>query len=87
MLQDEVVYPDPSTFRPERFLTKEGKLNLEIQDPAAIAFGFGRRSAAADYSVTCTCAKMFPCLFLGSVQADILHGLLCGYQQPWYLQQ
>jgi len=44
MLQDKEVYPDPSTFRPERFLTIEGRLNPDIRDPATVAFGFGRRS-------------------------------------------
>jgi len=43
MLHDEEVYTDLSIFRPERFLTKDGKLNPNILDPATIAFGFGRR--------------------------------------------
>jgi len=44
MLHDEEIYPDPSTFRPERFLTEDGKLDLKIRDPTTVAFGFGRRS-------------------------------------------
>jgi len=44
MLQDEDLYPEPTTFRPERFLTQDGKLNTNIRDPATMAFGFGRRS-------------------------------------------
>jgi len=43
MLLDEEVYTDPSIFKPERFLTKDGKLNPNILDPTTIAFGFGRR--------------------------------------------
>ncbi|KAJ7463862.1 cytochrome P450 [Mycena galericulata] len=39
---DEVTYPDPYTFKPERFLLN-GKLNPDVQDPERIAFGFGRR--------------------------------------------
>ncbi|KAF8157103.1 cytochrome P450 [Crassisporium funariophilum] len=43
MLQNESDYPDPATFKPERFL-KDGQLNPEIRDPATVAFGFGRRA-------------------------------------------
>jgi len=50
MLHDENVYPDPSTFRPERFLTEDGKLNADIQDPTTIVFGFGRRCDADNHT-------------------------------------
>ncbi|KAJ7664304.1 cytochrome P450 [Mycena rosella] len=43
ILHDPVVYPDPHVFKPERFLTDDGKLNPEVKDPEA-AWGFGRRS-------------------------------------------
>ncbi|KAJ7484805.1 cytochrome P450, partial [Mycena galericulata] len=42
IVHDEVTYPDPYTFEPERFLLN-GKLNPDVQDPEGIAFGFGRR--------------------------------------------
>ncbi|KAJ3552033.1 hypothetical protein NM688_g4375 [Phlebia brevispora] len=42
ILHDEEVYPDPLTFNPDRFI-KDGKMNPEVRDPAAAAFGFGRR--------------------------------------------
>ncbi|KAF8182235.1 cytochrome P450 [Mycena galopus ATCC 62051] len=42
ILHDERVYPDPHTFKPERFLLLDGKLNPAVRDPE-IAFGFGRR--------------------------------------------
>ncbi|PPQ66787.1 hypothetical protein CVT24_008696 [Panaeolus cyanescens] len=42
MLQNERDYPEPSVFKPERFL-KNGKLNPYVRDPALMAFGFGRR--------------------------------------------
>ncbi|KAJ7622234.1 cytochrome P450 [Roridomyces roridus] len=44
VLHDENVYPDPYTFRPERFLTEDGKLDPTIPDPTEVAFGLGRRS-------------------------------------------
>ena len=44
MLHDEEIYPDPSNFRPERFLTEDGQLDPKIRDPTTVAFGFGRRS-------------------------------------------
>ncbi|KAJ6472593.1 cytochrome P450 [Mycena sanguinolenta] len=37
------MYPDPHSFKPERFLLSEGKLNSAIRDPETVAFGFGRR--------------------------------------------
>ncbi|KAJ7862995.1 cytochrome P450 [Mycena leptocephala] len=42
ILHDENVYPDPQSFKPERFLL-DGKLNPAITDPETAAFGFGRR--------------------------------------------
>ncbi|KAJ7764873.1 cytochrome P450 [Mycena metata] len=41
LMHDEEIYPDPKSFRPERFLL-DGKLNSDMQDPEAV-FGFGRR--------------------------------------------
>ncbi|KAJ7460266.1 cytochrome P450 [Mycena latifolia] len=41
ILHDEVMYPDPHAFKPERFLI-DGKPNPAVRDPDA-AFGFGRR--------------------------------------------
>jgi len=39
MTKDPDTYRDPELFRPERFLEQR-----DIQDPADIVFGFGRRS-------------------------------------------
>ncbi|EIM79474.1 cytochrome P450 [Stereum hirsutum FP-91666 SS1] len=41
ILHDPVRYPNPEEFRPERFITEDGRLNDDIVLPA---FGFGRRS-------------------------------------------
>jgi len=43
MLHDENTYPDPFTFKPERFLTSAGTLDPNVQDPELMAFGYGRR--------------------------------------------
>ncbi|KAG7087610.1 hypothetical protein E1B28_013559 [Marasmius oreades] len=44
MLHDENVYPEPFSFKPERFLTSEGQLDPDVQDPAQAVFGFGKRN-------------------------------------------
>ncbi|KAJ7579218.1 cytochrome P450 [Mycena floridula] len=43
MVHDETIYPEPHSFKPERFI-KDGKLNPDVRDPCAAVFGFGRRS-------------------------------------------
>lgn len=43
MLRDPMEYPEPEKFKPERFLDKFGNIDPTVQDPAHIAFGFGRR--------------------------------------------
>ena len=40
MTHDESLYPDPHTFKPERFLDRKGELN---SDDRVLAYGFGRR--------------------------------------------
>ncbi|KAF9233330.1 cytochrome P450 [Melanogaster broomeanus] len=40
MTRDDVRYPDPNDFKPERFLNSDGTLN---DDAVGYAFGFGRR--------------------------------------------
>ncbi|KAH9475493.1 Cytochrome P450 monooxygenase COX2 [Psilocybe cubensis] len=40
MTHDENVYPDPFSFKPERFFDSNGKLN---DDDRVLAYGFGRR--------------------------------------------
>ncbi|KAF9002579.1 cytochrome P450 [Cyathus striatus] len=43
ILRDPEAYPEPEKFKPERFLTEDGKLDKNVRDPALAAFGFGRR--------------------------------------------
>ncbi|KAI0085091.1 cytochrome P450 [Irpex rosettiformis] len=42
ILHNPEEYPEPDKFNPDRFI-KDGVINPMIRDPAAIAFGFGRR--------------------------------------------
>ncbi|KAL4259703.1 cytochrome P450 family protein [Pleurotus pulmonarius] len=51
LLRDEEYYPDPDTFRPERFLTKDGKINPKRVDPIP-NFGFGRRICPGRFFAT-----------------------------------
>nr|VWO99481.1 N/A [Ganoderma boninense] len=47
-VRDPNLYPDPETFKPERFL-KDGKLDPNVQDPTTIIFGYGRRICPGRY--------------------------------------
>jgi cytochrome P450 len=50
ILHDPEVYGDPETFKPERFLTDDGKKVLE--DPLLMyAFGYGRRCVVSEQSL------------------------------------
>ncbi|KAJ7625703.1 cytochrome P450 [Roridomyces roridus] len=50
LLHDEKVYPDPHSFKPERWLLN-GRLNPAVRDPEA-AFGFGRRQCPGKHMAT-----------------------------------
>ncbi|KAI0069313.1 cytochrome P450 [Artomyces pyxidatus] len=52
MLHDPDVYPDPETFQPERYLTKDGQVKA---DPTlSVAFGFGKRACPGRHLVDTT---------------------------------
>ncbi|KAF7346446.1 Cytochrome P450 [Mycena sanguinolenta] len=51
MVHDETMYPDPDTFKPERFLNADGTLN---SDDLIIGFGFGRRICAGRHAADAT---------------------------------
>ncbi|KAI0659817.1 cytochrome P450 [Cubamyces menziesii] len=42
ILHDDERYPEPDTFKPERFL-KNGQIDEDVLDPGSVVFGFGRR--------------------------------------------
>ena len=43
MLRDESIYPDASTFKPERFMEVDDPEIKKLMDPRNYIFGFGRR--------------------------------------------
>ncbi|KAF9551554.1 hypothetical protein CPC08DRAFT_755030 [Agrocybe pediades] len=47
ILHDENVYPDPLSFKPERFI-KDGKWDASVGDPLKVCFGAGRRQSRLD---------------------------------------
>ncbi|KAJ6448362.1 cytochrome P450 [Mycena sanguinolenta] len=51
MLHDEVMYPDPHAFKPERFLLPNGMIDHSVKDPDA-AFGYGRRRCPGRHLAT-----------------------------------
>ena len=44
VLNDPQVYPNPTVFRPERYLGPDGKYDPTVRDPRGAAFGYGRRA-------------------------------------------
>ncbi|KAI0718513.1 CyP450 monooxygenase [Cerioporus squamosus] len=63
--RDPNVYPDPETFKPERWL-KDGRLNPDIRNSETIAFGYGRRSCPG---------KHFAMSSLYMIVSTVLHTL------------
>ncbi|THU98674.1 cytochrome P450 [Dendrothele bispora CBS 962.96] len=75
MLYDETVYgPDTHLYNPERFLTKEGKLNPHVKHPEA-AFGFGRRQCPgidiAESSIWMAIASILACFDIAKPVDDL----------------
>ncbi|OCH90107.1 cytochrome P450 monooxygenase [Obba rivulosa] len=71
MTQRTDVFPDPSTFRPERFMEPGGQVTDSI-DPANMVFGFGRRVCPgqdfADASIWLLIANMVATMDISRAQ-------------------
>ncbi|KAF8626921.1 hypothetical protein AX17_006422 [Amanita inopinata Kibby_2008] len=48
MLHNEDLYPEPFTFKPERFM-RDGKINKDVRNPSHAVWGFGRRVCPGRY--------------------------------------
>ena len=42
VMNDEQAYPNPTAFRPDRFL-KDGDVDDSVRNPTVASFGYGRR--------------------------------------------
>ncbi|KAH7923682.1 cytochrome P450 [Leucogyrophana mollusca] len=66
MTRDSKLYPDPSEFRPERFITEDGTLSEPFTN---LSFGFGRRICpgrfVADASIWIAMVTMLATLTIG----------------------
>jgi len=75
ILHDPTIYPDPSRFNPERFMTKGDNQYLSAMDPLTVCFGYGRRVCpgrfTADSHLWITIASMLS-VFDISTAADEL---------------
>ncbi|KAF7977291.1 hypothetical protein HWV62_4257 [Athelia sp. TMB] len=54
VMNDEIAYPQPTTFRPERFL-KNGIINESVRNPTGASFGPGRSLAEPAVWLTAAC--------------------------------
>jgi hypothetical protein len=76
--RDPEMYPDPDTFKPERFLKSNDGATLPL-DPRAIAFGIGRRCVLTDKALehTTELQCIDRVIFLGFALGDTLQSASC----------
>jgi Cytochrome P450 len=67
MTRDEEKYPEPDTFKPERFIDEHGNLN---DDDMMLVFGFGRRSVLK-FPLICFCLILNTDISIAFVPVDI----------------
>ncbi|EJD42959.1 cytochrome P450 [Auricularia subglabra TFB-10046 SS5] len=75
ILRDEMLYPSPSEFLPERYLDKDGQLDLtSTTDPRILLFGFGRRICPgrhfADAAAWMAVAAVLACFDISPAKDD-----------------
>lgn len=80
MLHNPEDYPEPESFKPERYLDSDGNIDPRILDPTRMAFGFGRRYI--EFSVFFThisSSSQAEALLLVFVLADISPSIRCSF--------
>ncbi|THH31265.1 hypothetical protein EUX98_g2923 [Antrodiella citrinella] len=72
MMHNSDDYPEPETFKPERFIGSDGNINSAIRDPRTIAFGFGRRACpGSDFAISLLSICVASMLHVFDIQAGI----------------
>ncbi len=66
ILHDPSLYPEPMVFKPERYFSSDGTLDLSSNDPEKYAFGYGRR-----------CVLVTGLIFTRTNERDFLLGRSC----------
>ncbi|KZV60850.1 cytochrome P450 [Peniophora sp. CONT] len=61
LLQDPEIYPEPSTFKPDRFLNLSEE-RFAVMDPRNYVFGFGRRICPGEHMVDSSVWLLIACM-------------------------
>ncbi|KAH8103589.1 cytochrome P450 [Cristinia sonorae] len=72
MLHNADDYPEPDTFRPDRFIGQSGEIDPNVRDPTLIAFGFGRRGCPGkQFAISTLCIYIASVLHVFDIAAGV----------------